>query len=124
MIINFFVWSPLISFLAINLLFPLGHHYRGNYISRFYAAIFAFPALISSIYLVILISNGSIIISKTIHLPLVPLFITIQISWFVASIFVSMCLSILLLIFFADNDNSAQIIFLDIYSTNPHIHIS
>lgn len=50
MIINFVIWSSLISLLAIIFLYPLRLHVRGSQISRFYAVALLFPALVSSLY--------------------------------------------------------------------------
>lgn len=98
MMITLLLYSPLISFLAVNLLFISSD--QDQYWHKIYAAIFLFLSLIASSYLALISYDGSIIISKTIHLSTIPLFITIQGSLFIFLIIIIMNLSLLLLIFF------------------------
>ncbi len=48
MLINFILWSPLISLLSVALLYPLRLHARNLGYIRLWAAIFLLPALFSS----------------------------------------------------------------------------
>lgn len=74
MIINFICWSPLISFIAIALLYPLKNHVRGFYITRIYASALLLPALVASICGIKLILIDKITINK-ISQVLAPVFL-------------------------------------------------
>lgn len=109
MVVNFALWSPIISLLAISLLFPLRTHYNGYHISKVYAAIFAFPACVSSIYLFIITLLETIVTTKTIHPSMAQVFFTLHISWTTATITLSFIISILILIFTYNKKNAAEI---------------
>lgn len=108
MVVNFALWSPIISLLAISLLFPLRTHYNGHQISKIYAALFAFPACVSSIYLFIITSFGSIITTKTIHPSMIQAFFTLHTSWSTAAITLSTTISTVFLIFLYNKINAAK----------------
>ena len=108
MVINFTIWSPFISLLAIAFLYPLRLHYRGHQVSQFYAAIFAFPALVSSIYLFKIACSNGLIKSNSIHLSNVPIILTINFSFHTSLFLLIISLSISTIIFLSPKANFTE----------------
>lgn len=100
MILNFVIWSPLISLTAIIFLYPLRFHLRGSQVSRFYAAALLFPALISSLYVLKLTAFEGVLISQIARLPVLPIYVGIQLSHSNALLVACTILSVAFLIFF------------------------
>jgi hypothetical protein len=121
MIINFVSWSPLISLIAISLLYPLRLHIHGSLVSRVYAAILLFPAFVSSLYLLKLTCYNGVIISKIAKIPMASISWGFQFSWSNSVIVTSINLLIIILIFFlpqkktVENISLLSVIFIFLY---------
>lgn len=100
MLVNFVFWSPLISILCIGLLFPLQGLARNALVIRSYAAIFLFPALISSFYLWLLVKKNDLVISKIALTSSIPLIFGLEINTTTAFFTMSLILSLAAIIFF------------------------
>src|SRR5580704_1064350 len=101
-------WSSQISFMAIALLYPLKVHPRSFYISRAYASILLFPALILSIYTLKITVIDQAVINKLYTVPFTPIVWGSQLTEFSSIIIFSAILSLLLLIFLLPKSNYTE----------------
>src|SRR5262245_55268797 len=104
MVITVTLWLPLICLLALTFLYPLRFYYRRYQTGQIYAAIFSFPGLASSLYILnIALSHGTIK-SSTIHVRNIPIFLTLHISLLTSIILVLMFSTITLVIFLRESE--------------------
>lgn len=96
MIVNYALWSHLISLVAIALLYPLRHITRSYWMSRIYASILLFPALASGIFLFKLTRKFDVDVGRQLVLAMTPITYSLRIADHNAHILVSalLCMSI------------------------------
>lgn len=108
MILNFALWSPLISLIAASFLYPLRLHYRGQNVCQVYSGIIILPALVSSLYLFFITRNGGVVTSRNIDVRLTPIGLGSHVASLESFFLVAICFSILMVVFFGQKAKLAE----------------
>lgn len=108
MIINYIIWSSLISLLTIVFLYPLRFYSRGEPIGRVYASLFLLPAVVSAILLLHFIYVNHVIIDRAHNILMLPFYIGIHLNDINALLIFNINLAAFLLIIFLPKNKFAE----------------
>jgi hypothetical protein len=108
MIIGYFIWSSLISLIAILFLYPLRTANRANQIARIYVGALLFPSIIFSLYLVKITLINKTIIYQASRLIMLPFYWGLFINGTNALIIAAINIAVILLVFFLPKRKFAE----------------